>query len=81
MLEGISKIIEEMAAENGGSYMEAILDFQEQNNIPDVEDITDGLNDIIKEKISVEMIRKNYFPKGNPIRERFNSIPLTFFEE
>jgi len=81
MLDGISLKIEEMAKENGGSYMEAVLDFQEQHEIPDVEDITENLHKNIIEKLKEEIIRKNFLGKDSKFYQESKAIPSEFFED
>lgn len=76
MLDGLSLIIENMAQANGGSYIDAVLEYQELNEIPDVEDITESLHPHILEKLKTEFKQKNYFPG----LKKDNGIPAQFFE-
>lgn len=76
MLDGVSKFVAEIAAKNGGHYIDAVLEYQTVNQIPDVEDITEALHPIIVEKLKQEYVQKNYFPG----RKRENAIPSGFFE-
>ena len=57
------------------SYIEAILEYKEDKNIDDFEDITEQLNASLKEKIKMEFKLKHHFSK-----EKFTN-PDGFFEE
>jgi len=57
------------------SYIEAILEYKEEKNIDDFEDITEQLNASIIEKVKMEFKLKHYFPE-----ETFSN-PDGFFEE
>ena len=57
------------------SYIEAILEYKEEKNIDDFEDITEQLNASLIEKVKTEFKLKHYFPE-----ETFSN-PDGFFEE
>ena len=58
-LNGLSLTIEKMAAEKG-SYIEAVVDFAEENEI-EVEEVVVLLHPQIVSKLKVEFIKKNHF--------------------
>ena len=52
--------IEQRAIKVG--YMQAIIDFCEEKEIYDYEDVTEQLSDVLINKIKLEARKKNYFP-------------------
>lgn len=53
----------EMMAKNTNSYIIAVLDFCEENQIAEYEDILEVLDPILVSKIRQEFIDKNYVPE------------------
>lgn len=70
-IDSISLQIEQLAVKNGGSFKDAFEEFRIVNEILDVEDLYESINDILKEKIKQEFIKKNYIPslKQNDLLE------------
>ena len=62
MIDQFSQTIELLASENGGSYIEALIDFAHKNHIEEFEELVDLLHPIVKDKVKTEFISKNYFP-------------------
>lgn len=77
MLDSINLEIEQLAQKNNGSYIEAIVEFQELKNIIDIEDIVEMLHFNIREKLKNEFIKKKYFSE----KRIENSLPQFAFEE
>jgi hypothetical protein len=50
-----------MAADNGGSYMDAMLEFGRQNHLEEFEELIPLLHANIRDKIATEAIRKKFF--------------------
>lgn len=63
-----TKIVEEFVRESDMSYIDAIINFCEDNNL-EFEDIRKYISDPIKSKLEVEARKLNYFP-------RMNELPL-----
>lgn len=59
MLDGMNTKIERMAHECG-SYIDAVVDFAEQNEM-DVEELADFLHPNIRDALKAEFIKKNHF--------------------
>ena len=57
-----SKLIESTVREHQMSHMDAIIHLGEKHNI-EVEDCKKYVSKVIKEKIEVEAMNLNYFPK------------------
>lgn len=74
-LSGVSLTIEKLAAEKD-SYIEAVVDFAEENEL-DVEEIVSYLHPQIVAKLKLEFIRKNHFAdkKAEPsVTDFFGSV-------
>ena len=61
-----SKMVETLARDKQLSHMEAIIHLCEQHNI-EVEDCKKYVNNVIKEKLEVEAMRLNFFPRSNEL--------------
>ena len=62
MIEGINYLIERHKLDHEfETYIEAITDFAEHHEI-EVEEIVDIMDPILKEKVKIEFIKRNYFP-------------------
>ena len=61
-----SKMVETLARDKQLSHMEAIIHLCEQHNI-EVEDCKKYVNNVIKEKLEVEAMRLNFFPRTNEL--------------
>ena len=75
MIDNVSLQIEEIALRNK-SYIVAITEFCETNNIPDFEDLLEVLDKSIIAKVKQEFIDKNFIPS----LKKDNSI-IDFMEE
>lgn len=62
MADNVSMRIEELKLKSG-SYIEAVMEFCEQNNIYDFEDLIEILNPITVNNIRQEFIDRNFIPK------------------
>lgn len=62
MLDNVSLKIEQLAHENGGSYIDAMTHFAKEFEIPDFEDILEVLNPNVVAKLRQEFIDKNFIP-------------------
>ena len=76
MIDNASLQIEELNLLRG-SYIEAIIEFQQKHEIPDIEDLWDIINPILKAKITQEFIDKNHFAKDS-IHAKKNSLEYLF---
>ena len=65
-----SKLIEESVIDKKLSYMDAILDICEKNNI-EPEDVRKFVSPIIKDKLEAEAMSLNLFPKTNSLDDSF----------
>ena len=65
-----SKMIEEAVVQKKLSYMDAILDICEKNNI-EPEDVRKFVSPIIKDKLEAEAMSLNLLPKTNSLDESF----------
>ena len=61
-----SKMVEALARDKQLSHMEAIIHLCEQHNI-EVEDCKKYVSNVIKEKLEVEAMRLNFFPRTNEL--------------
>ena len=61
-----SKMVEATVRDKQLSHMEAIIHLCEQHNI-EVEDCKKYVNNVIKEKLEVEAMRLNFFPRSNEL--------------
>ena len=61
-----SKMVEATVRDKQLSHMEAIIHLCEQHNI-EVEDCKKYVNNVIKEKLEVEAMRLNFFPRTNEL--------------
>ena len=59
-IDSLSLEIEKKAQRVG--YIEAILEFCDEKELEDYEDIVEQLHPILKEKVKQEFIEKNYIP-------------------
>ncbi len=60
-IDSVSLEIEKKASKVG--YIEAMIEFCEEKQIDEYEDVLEHLHPIVKEKIKQEFIQKNYLPK------------------
>lgn len=60
-LDTLSLEIEKKAARVG--YIEAMIEFCEEKEIEEYEDVLEHLHPIVKEKIKQEFIQKNFIPR------------------
>ena len=65
-----SKMIEEAVVQKKLSYMDAILDICEKNDI-EPEDVRKFVSPIIKDKLEAEAMSLNLLPKTNSLDDRF----------
>tara|TARA_Y100000310_G_scaffold277842_1_gene295897 strand:+ start:508 stop:744 length:237 start_codon:yes stop_codon:yes gene_type:complete len=65
-----SKMIEEAVVKKKLSYMDAILDICEKNNI-EPEDVRKFVSPIIKDKLEAEAMSLNLLPKTNSLDDSF----------
>jgi len=65
-----SKMIEEAVVQKKLSYMDAILDICEKNNI-EPEDVRKFVSPIIKDKLEAEAMSLNLLPKTNSLDDSF----------
>ena len=65
-----SKMIEEAVVQKKLSYMDAILDICEKNDI-DPEDVRKFVSPIIKDKLEAEAMSLNLLPKTNSLDDSF----------
>lgn len=65
-----SKMIEESVVQKKLSYMDAILDICEKNNI-EPEDVRKFVSPIIKDKLEAEAMSLNLLPKTNSLDDSF----------
>ncbi len=65
-----SKLIEESVIDKKLSYMDAILDICEKNNI-EPEDVRKFVSPIIKDKLEAEAMSLNLLPKTNSLDDSF----------
>ena len=65
-----SKMIEESVIDKKLSYMDAILDICEKNNI-EPEDVRKFVSPIIKDKLEAEAMSLNLLPKTNSLDDSF----------
>jgi len=65
MIDNASLQIEELKVLRG-SYIDAILEFQQKHEIPDIEDLLDIINPILYAKIAQEFKDKKHFAKDSP---------------
>ena len=61
-----SKLIENTVRQHQMSHMDAIIHLCEQHNI-EVEDCKKYVSNVIREKLEVEAMNLNYFPKQNEL--------------
>ena len=61
-----SKLIEATVFEHKMSHMDAILHLCERHNI-EPEDCKKYVSNVIREKLEVEAMNLNFFPKGNEL--------------
>ena len=61
-----TKLIESTVAEKKMTYMDAILQLCDKNDI-DIEDIKKFISPIIKDKLEAEAMNLNYLPKKNSL--------------
>ena len=61
-----SKMVESVVREKRLSHMDAIIHLCEKHNI-EVEDCKKYVSNVIKEKLEVEAMNLNFFPKGNEL--------------
>jgi hypothetical protein len=61
-----SKMVEATVRDKQLSHMEAIIHLCEQHNI-EVEDCKKYVSNVIKEKLEVEAMNLNFFPKANEL--------------
>ena len=61
-----SKMVEATVRDKQLSHMEAIIHLCEQHNI-EVEDCKKYVNNVVKEKLEVEAMNLNFFPKANEL--------------
>jgi len=64
------KMIEEAVVQKKLSYMDAILDICEKNNI-EPEDVRKFVSPIIKDKLEAEAMSLNLLPKTNSLDDSF----------
>ena len=65
-----SKMIEDAVVKKKLSYMDAILDICEKNNI-EPEDVRKFVSPIIKDKLEAEAMSLNLLPKTNSLDDSF----------
>ena len=65
-----SKMIEEAVVQKKLSYMDAILEICEKNNI-EPEDVRKFVSPIIKDKLEAEAMSLNLLPKTNSLDDSF----------
>jgi hypothetical protein len=65
-----SKLIEEAVVQKKLSYMDAILDICEKNDI-EPEDVRKFVSPIIKDKLEAEAMSLNLLPKTNSLDDSF----------
>ena len=65
-----SKLIEESVIDKKLSYMDAILEICEKNNI-EPEDVRKFVSPIIKDKLEAEAMSLNLLPKTNSLDDSF----------
>ena len=65
-----SKMIEEAVVQKKLSYMDAILDICEKNNI-EPEDVRKFVSPIIRDKLEAEAMSLNLLPKTNSLDDSF----------
>lgn len=63
---GFSQMVEELVKQTRLSYIDAVVELCERENI-DPEDVKKYLSDSIKEHIEVEARKLNYLPKVNTL--------------
>jgi len=61
-MEGINLLIERFKINYGyAGYIETIVDFAAEHDI-EIEEIVDNIDGILKKKVEMEFIKKNWFP-------------------
>lgn len=61
-----TKMVESEVKANNLSYMDAVVNLCEKNNI-EIEDVKKFLSSSVKERIEVEAMELNYLPKVNTL--------------
>lgn len=61
-----TKMVESEVKTNNLSYMDAVVNLCEKNNI-EIEDVKKFLSNSVKERIEVEAMELNYLPKVNTL--------------
>ena len=61
-----SKLVEDIVRKGGVSHMDAIIHLCEKHGI-ELEDCKKYVSPVIKEKLEVEAMNLNFFPKGNEL--------------
>ena len=61
-----TKMVESEVKANNLSYMDAVVNLCEKNNI-EIEDVKKFLSNSVKERIEVEAMELNYLPKVNTL--------------
>jgi len=61
-----TKIIEDKIRDTDMSYIDAVIDFCDENNL-DADEIKKYISEPIKNKLEAEARKLNYFPRVNPL--------------
>jgi len=60
-MDSITTEIERKVATKKCSYIEAVLEFAEENEIADIEDLVEQLHPNIVDKLKTDFVKKKYF--------------------